>query len=448
MSAVLAAVAMSSPEPNPSAEAHFQSCAERRQRLGAQLPANSAAIIPAGRMQVRNGDVHHPFRQSSDFYYLTDFDEPDAVLILLSGGGEVLFCAEKDPLKERWEGAILGPDAAADRLLVDICLPLSDWHDRLPQILSKVERLFVSHSTPDAAPRSKELLADWLSQKTPETANLDDLLHEMRLIKDAGEIERMRRAGAITAEAHNRMMAVVQPGMREYELEAECLHRFRSGGASGPAYGNIVGAGANACVLHYTSNDSVIEDGDLVLVDAGCEYRGYAADITRTFPANGRFGSEQKAIYEVVLAAQQAVIAELAPGVSHARAQEVAVRAITAGLVDLGLLSGSVDDLIANQAYRPFYMHRVGHWLGMDVHDVGAIEKDGQPRPFEAGMVMTVEPGIYIDDDADVPPGWRGIGVRIEDDVLITEAGAEVIGEAPPREVAEVEALCGTAAVV
>lgn len=422
-------------------------CVARRQALLLSLPAGSVALIPAASQQLRNGDVHYPFRQSSDFYYLTDFDEPDALLLLRPGAGageQVLFCAPRNPLKERWDGPITGPKRAQEQLGIATCLSLTQLEARLGQLLTGASWLYCSETTPAAAQTVDRLLAQAGCGSLPERRNLDELLHEMRLLKDDEELARMRTAAAITTRAHRRMMRSTRTGRCESDLEAECLAEFRRGGAAAPAYPSIVGAGDNACVLHYVRNDAPLCDGDLVLVDAGCEYRGYAADITRTWPVSGQFSAEQRAIYEVVLQAQQEVRSLLAPGVPYGAAQERAVRVITSGLMELGLLKGgSVDALIAEGAYRAFYMHRVGHWLGMDVHDVGSYQVRGKERELRAGMVMTVEPGIYVDRHADVPAAWRGIGVRIEDDVLITAGGAEVLGDAPEREPSAVEAAVG-----
>ena len=426
-------------------------CRHRRRRLLDALPPGSAALIPAGRLQLRNGDVHYPFRPSSDFFYLTDFDEPQGLLWLCAGAGsgreEVLFCTPRDPARERWDGPIAGPERAADQTGIPDCLPLTELKDHLPRLLDGVEQLFRSQSTPLAA----ELVDVALKQCGIDTQplqiqNLDPHLHRLRTVKDDEELSRMREAAAITDRAHRRMMAAVRPGLWEYELEAECLFEFRRGGADGPAYPSIVGSGPNACVLHHIRNDRQLQDGDLVLVDAGCEYRGYAADITRTFPVSGRFSPEQRDVYQVVLRAQRAVMDELAPGVPYSRAQEVAVREITAGLIELGILSGDLEERIADRSFQPFYMHRVGHWLGMDVHDAGSYEdENGQSYLLQEGMVMTVEPGIYIDEGSPADQRWQGIGVRIEDDVVITAEGCELVGAAPPRELEEVEALTNRA---
>ncbi|MGI9346262.1 MAG: aminopeptidase P N-terminal domain-containing protein [Gammaproteobacteria bacterium] len=419
----------------------FKAClAQRRRRVLESLPPASLALIPAAQLAQRSADTYFPFRQNSDFYYLTDFTEPDALLVLSSGldaPDEVLFCAPRDPLKERWEGEILGPERAHEQLGITTCLPLTELK-QLSEWMAGCTQLYwpaANHAESKAAPFLESL------QSAPELLNLDDILHEMRVIKDPYELDRMRQAATITDRAHRRMMRKVQAGMHEYELEAEGLYEFSKAGARSPAYASIVGGGANACVLHYTANQAPLNPTDLVLIDAGCEWMGYASDITRTFPVSGRYSPEQKALYEIVLNAQQTVIAALKPGLPYPQAQNIAIKTITEGLVHLGILQGSMDHLLETEAWRAFYMHRVGHWLGMDVHDVGSYEQNGQPRLLEPGMVMTVEPGIYIDPQADVAPQWQGIGIRIEDDLLITEQGAEILGAAPPKSIEDIEHL-------
>ncbi len=423
----------------------------RRAALLEQIGVGGIALLAAAPERVRSRDVHHEYRQDSDFYYLTGFTEPRSLLVLAPGreeGEAVLFCQPKDPQKELWEGAVLGPEAAPEALGVDQAFPIERMDAMLPKIMTGRERIF--HRIGGDADFDGKVMG-WarvvkeqsrLGGPAPKQyLLLDEALHEMRLFKSEGEIRLLREAARISATGHRRIMGCCRPGMYEYELEAELLHTFLRSG-SRPAYGSIVGAGDNACVLHYTRNTAPIADGDLVLVDAGCEFDHYAADITRTFPANGRFSAEQREIYEIVLRAQDAAIAAVQPGAPGDGPQRAAVRTIVEGLLQLGLLSGTVDEAIESEAYKPFYMHRVGHWLGIDVHDVGSYRNGADWRPFEPGMVTTIEPGIYIaPDNQDVPARWRGIGVRIEDDVLVTGDGRRILSEGIPRGVAEIEAF-------
>jgi Xaa-Pro aminopeptidase len=424
----------------------------RRRQLMQMMGPGAVAILPAAPEVVRNRDVHYPYRPDSDFYYLTGFPEPEAIAVLIPGrkpAEYVLFCRERDEKRERWDGPRAGQEGAVRDHGADDSFPISDIEEILPGLLEQCSRVFYAMgSNPDLDRR----LADWVNQirrkaragvhGPVEFVALDHYLHEMRLYKSAGEVALMRHAARITAAAHARLMQNCRPGMHEYELEAEFGHECASRGARFQAYPAIVGGGCNACVLHYVDNRDELRDGDLVLVDAGCEYGYYASDITRTFPVNGRFTPAQRAIYELVLAAQEAAIAKARPGNHWNDPHDAAVRTITKGLVDLGLLKGTVARLIKDGGYTKFYMHRTGHWLGMDVHDVGDYKVDGAWRELEPGMVMTVEPGIYI------PPGMRGvpkkfwgIGVRIEDDVLITKEGHEVLTRDAPKGVAEIEGL-------
>ena len=424
----------------------------RRRQLMQMMGPGAVAILPAAPEVVRNRDVHYPYRPDSDFYYLTGFPEPEAIAVLIPGrkpAEYVLFCRERDEKRERWDGPRAGQEGAVRDHGADDSFPISDIEEILPGLLEQCSRVFYAMgSNPDLDRR----LADWVNQirrkaragvhGPVEFVALDHYLHEMRLYKSAGEVALMRHAARITAAAHARLMQNCRPGMHEYELEAEFGHECASRGARFQAYPAIVGGGCNACVLHYVDNRNELRDGDLVLVDAGCEYGYYASDITRTFPVNGRFTPAQRAIYELVLAAQEAAIAKARPGNHWNDPHDAAVRTITKGLVDLGLLKGTVARLIKDGGYTKFYMHRTGHWLGMDVHDVGDYKVDGAWRELEPGMVMTVEPGIYI------PPGMRGvpkkywgIGVRIEDDVLITKEGHEVLTRDAPKGVAEIEGL-------
>jgi Xaa-Pro aminopeptidase len=417
----------------------------------AALEPNSIAILPAASQAVRSRDTEYPFRQDSDFHYLTGFPEADAVAVLLPGrvhGEYVLFCHEKDPFSELWHGSRIGAEAACERYAADDAFPLSDIDDILPGLIEGRERVYYSMG------RSREFDARvmaWVntirakeaSGAVPpgEFTDLDHLLHEQRLFKSAGELQQLRRAAAISVAAHLRAMRQCRPGLYEYQLEGELLHEFTRHGARYAAYPSIVAGGANACTLHYTANDHRLRRGDLVLIDAGCEFRSYAADITRTFPVSGRFSRRQRAVYEIVLAAQEAAFAAIAPGRSWNDAHQASVEEITRGLIDLGLLKGNLRRLIQRGAYRRFYPHRVGHWLGLDVHDVGDYRPGGEWRELEAGMVLTVEPGLYIPPhDRDVPSAWRGIGVRIEDDVAVTQEACELLTCGLPRTVAEIEA--------
>ncbi|MCO3939209.1 Xaa-Pro aminopeptidase [Pseudomonas aeruginosa] len=430
--------------------------ARRRKALMAQMEPNSIAILPAAPMYIRNRDVEHVYRQDSDFQYLTGFPEPEAVMALIPGrahGEYVLFCRERDPERELWDGLRAGQDGAIGQYGADDAFPIGDIDDILPGLIEGRDRVYYALG---ANPDFDRRLMDWINvirskarqgaQPPNEFVALDHLLHDQRLYKSANEVKVMRYAAEVSARAHIRAMEVCRPGLFEYHLEAELEYEFRKGGAKMPAYGSIVAAGRNACILHYRENDAAIKDGDLILIDAGCEIDCYASDITRTFPANGRFSPEQKAIYELVLEANMAAFDYIAPGRHWNEAHEATVRVITAGLVRLGLLEGDVDELIAHEAYKAFYMHRAGHWLGMDVHDVGEYRGGGEWRVLEPGMAMTVEPGIYIaPDNTTVAKKWRGIGVRIEDDVVVTRNGCEVLTNGVPKTVAEIEALMAAA---
>ena len=430
--------------------------ARRRKALMDQMGPNSIAILPAAPMYIRNRDVEHVYRQDSDFQYLSGFPEPEAVIALIPGrehGEYVLFCRERDPERELWDGLRAGQDGAVAQYGADDAFPIGDIDDILPGLIEGRERVYYAIGTNE---KFDHRLMEWINVirskarqgaiPPNEFVALDHLLHDMRLYKSAAEAKVMREAAEISARAHVRAMQVSRAGLYEYHLEAELDYEFRKGGAKMPAYGSIVAAGRNACILHYRENDALLRDGDLVLIDAGCEIDCYASDITRTFPVSGKFSPEQKAIYELVLAAQEAAFKEIAPGKHWNEAHEATVRVITAGLVELGLLDGAVDELIAAEAYKPFYMHRAGHWLGMDVHDVGDYKVGGEWRVLEPGMAMTVEPGIYIAvDNEKVAKKWRGIGVRIEDDVLVTKTGCEIITGGVPKTVAEIEALMAAA---
>ena len=424
----------------------------RRKKLMAMMDRQSIAIIPGAHEVTRSRDTEYPFRQNSDLFYLTGFEEPDAVLVLVPGrrqGQVVLFCRERDPEMELWNGYRLGPEGADACLGIDDAFPIDDLDDILPGLIEGTQRIYYSMGHDDVF---DQRVMGWVNQirrlvrsgaaPPADFTDLAFLLHEQRLIKSAAEIRVMRKAGEISAAAHVRAMQECQPGRYEYHLEAAIQHTFSEHGARFPAYNSIVGSGANACVLHYTENASRMKAGDLVLIDAGCEYQGYAADITRTFPVSGQFSPEQKAIYDLVLEAQRAAIAKVRPGNTWNQPHDATVRVITRGLIKLGLLKGKERELIKAEAYRDFYMHRAGHWLGLDVHDVGDYRIDGRWRQLEPGMVLTIEPGIYIAaDNTKVAKRWRGIGIRIEDDVAVTETGCDVLTADVPKRADEIEAL-------
>ena len=426
--------------------------ARRRKELMTMIGKDSIAIVPAAPERTRSRDTLYPYRQDSDFHYLCGFPEPEAVLVLIPGrtqGQCVLFCRERDRERETWDGYRAGPEGACEKYGADDAFPITDMDDILPGLLEGKAKVY------SAIGKDKEFdqrLMEWVNSirakartgavPPGEFVDLDHLLHENRLFKKPAELKLMRKAAKISAEAHSRAMRASKPGLNEYQLQAEIEYTFAMEGASFPAYTSIVGGGDNACILHYVENNQPLKDGDLVLIDAGCEYQHYAADITRTFPVNGHFSPEQKAIYELVLKAQLAGIDAAQAGNHWDAPHQATVQVITEGLVKLGLLEGNVDQLIAAGAYSEFYMHRAGHWLGMDVHDVGDYKVDGQWRLLEPGMVMTIEPGIYIAPDCkQVAKEWRGIGVRIEDDVAITRKGTEVLTAGVPKTVAEIEAL-------
>ncbi|WP_095156431.1 Xaa-Pro aminopeptidase [Pseudomonas sp. Irchel 3E13] len=430
--------------------------ARRRKSLMAQMEPNSIAILPAAAVAIRNRDVEHVYRQDSDFQYLSGFPEPEAVIALIPGrehGEYVLFCRERNPEREQWDGLRAGQEGAIRDFAADDAFPIADIDDILPGLIEGRDRVYSAMGSNAEFDRR---LMEWINvirskarlgaSPPNEFVALDHLLHDMRLYKSAAEVKVMREAAAISSRAHVRAMQASRAGLHEYSLEAELDYEFRKGGAKMAAYGSIVAAGRNSCILHYQQNDAPLKDGDLVLIDAGCEIDCYASDITRTFPVSGRFSAEQKAIYELVLKAQEAAFAVIAPGKHWNHAHEATVQVITEGLVELGLLKGDVAELIETEAYRAFYMHRAGHWLGMDVHDVGEYKVGGQWRVLEPGMALTVEPGIYIAaDNQSVAKKWRGIGVRIEDDVVVTKHGCEILTSGVPKTVAEIEALMAAA---
>lgn len=426
--------------------------ARRRAALMARMEPGSIAILPAAPLQLRNSDVEHTYRQESDFQYLSGFPEPEAVLVLIPGRDEgqyILFCRDRDPERELWDGRRAGQDGAVRDHGADDAFSIRAIDELLPSLMESRRRVYYAVGQQDSFDQQ---VMGWVNRvrakvrqgvtAPSEFVALAPLLHPLRLRKSEAELAVMRYAAQVSARAHVRAMQASRAGLYEYHLEAELDYAFRKGGARLPAYGSIVAAGRNACILHYRENDAPLNDGDLVLIDAGCEIDCYASDITRTFPVSGRFTSEQKAIYELVLKANLEAFRHIAPGKRWNDAHEATVRVITAGLVELGLLQGEVDVLIEREAYKPFYMHRAGHWLGMDVHDVGDYKVNGVWRELEPGMCMTVEPGIYIaPDNEQVEPRWRGIGVRIEDDVVVTASGCEILTGDVPKSVAEIEAL-------
>ncbi len=429
-----------------------QEFARRRRDLMAQMEPDSIAIVPAAIEKIRNRDVEFQFRQDSDFYYLTGFAEPDAVLVLLPGrehGEVVVFCRERDPTMELWNGYRAGPEGVCARYGADDAFPINDMDDILPGLIEGRERVYYAMGRNADFDRRVMQWINVIRSKVRAGAHppgeflvLDHLLHDLRLFKSAAELRVMKAAGEISARAHCRAMRFCQPGMYEYQLEAEILHEFGRSGSRSPAYGSIVGAGANGCILHYRENDAQIRDGDLVLIDAGCELEHYASDITRTFPANGKFSKEQQALYEITLDAQAAAIATIKPGAHWNEPHDAAVRTIAQGLKDLGLLEGELKEIIETETYKRFYMHRTGHWLGMDVHDVGDYKVGGDWRVLEPNMVMTVEPGIYVSPhDSEVARKWRGIGIRIEDDVVVTKKSCEIITNDVPKSVRDIEKL-------
>jgi Xaa-Pro aminopeptidase len=437
--------------------------AERRARLLGRMEPGSVAVLATAPEVLRNGDSDYPYRHDSYFYYLTGYSEPESVLVLVAAAGEqaaraILFCREKNLEREIWDGFRYGPEAAKTEFGFDEAYPVGELDAQMGKLLANVPALYyaLGHSAALDAQVSGWLRAVRAQGRSGITApgtthHLLGILDEMRLLKDEHEAQLMRRAGLISAQAHVRAMRAARPGMFEYEIEAELLHEFRRNGAQFPAYTPIVASGPNACVLHYNVNNRRIQDGDLVLIDAGCEFDGYAADITRTFPANGRFSAPQRQLYELVLQAQSAAFAAIVPGQPYSAMHDAAVNVLAQGMLDLGLLDkakyGSAQNVIAERAHQQFYMHGTGHWLGMDVHDVGAYRDTSQAskpsRPLVPGMALTVEPGIYVRPGEGVPEQFWHIGIRIEDDVLVTDNGCEVLTSGAPKAVDAIEALMG-----
>lgn len=425
---------------------------KRRKSLMLQIGEGNIAVIPSASHQMRNRDVDYPFRQDSDFYYLTGFNESGALAIFIPGrkkGEYILFCREFNKKKKLWEGAHSGLEGAKIHYGADDSFPIEDLNDILPNMFENKHRVYYPMG------RDSDLdlqLQEWITQlkkksrhanKAPaELVSIDCILHEMRLFKSAGEIKLLRKAAKISAKAHIRAMKYCHAGLYEYQIEAEIVHELMQNGLKAVAYPSIVAGGKNACTLHYINNDAKLRQNDLLLIDAGGECDHYAADITRTFPVSGTFSSAQKQLYQLVLEIQLAAIKMIKPNVSWNAIYKMSIRMMTEGLVKLGLLTGKVDKLIKDEKYKAFYMHRLGHWLGMDVHDVGDYKVNDEWRLLEAGMVVTVEPGLYVPADCKkVAAKWRGIGIRIEDDVLVTKEGCEILSSDVPKTIAEIESL-------
>jgi len=433
---------------NKSVKKDFE---KRRQQMMRMMGEGSIAILPASPVRSRNRDVEYPYRPDSDFYYLTGFSEPEAVAVLMPGrdhGEYLLFCRERDPEMETWNGRRAGQEGAKAAFHAEDSFPITDIDDILPGLLEKCEKVYY---TMGCDPGFDNRLLGWLKiirqharsgARTPdEFVSLEHLLHDMRLFKSKHEVKQVQKAIDISIEAHKRAMRACKPGMMEYEIEAELLYEFNKSGC-GFAYPSIVGGGENGCILHYTDNQDELKDGDLLLIDAGAEYNCYAADITRTFPVNGKYSGEQKAVYEVVLEAQLAAIDAVKPGNQWQDPHHAAVRVLAEGMSQLKILKGSADYLIETEKYKQLYMHRTGHWLGMDVHDVGDYKVGDEWRELETGMALTVEPGMYIAEGSpDVGERWWNIGIRIEDDVLVTEKGCKVLTKAMPKAIKDIESL-------
>ena len=423
---------------------------ERRLQLSNKVLDDSAIIVASALVKSRISDTDYAYRQDSNFYYLSGYEEPDSLILIRPNHEKekfIIFCRDRDPLREQWDGFRTGQDGAIQEYQADNAYSINSIDQMMPELLAGVKNIYFSMSAPCGVDLKISQWVEDIRKNTRAGAepphnllSLDSILHEMRLIKEDHEMDLMKQAADITTEAHIRAMQAVTPGMYEYQLEAEYLYAFNKNGARSPAYNSIVGGGNNSCILHYVENNAELKDGDLVLVDAGCEYKYYASDVTRTFPVNGKFSPEQKEIYSIVLEAHKQSMEQAKPGNKWNLMHEKSVEVIVEGLLDLGLLKGTKDQVIENGDYSKFYMHRIGHWLGMDVHDVGGYKQDGDWRDLEKGMVMTIEPGIYILDSLeDVDDKWKGIGVRIEDDIVVTESGFEVLTPNVPRTIEEVE---------
>ena len=418
------------------------------------MESNSLAILSAAPSRLRNRDTEYPFRQNSDFFYLTGLEEPEAILVLISnrsGGEAILFLKDRDPNQELWTGESLGVENAATTIGIEEVYPIDALHSTLPELLTGVDRIYVTLGEySDFDQQFLSMINDIRliesgGASAPETlVSFKKILHEQRLYKSNSEIDLMQRAADITTKAHLRAFERCQPGISETQLEAELIYEFMRHDARFAAYPSIVGSGKNACVMHYVRNDSILVDGELVLIDAGCEFHNYASDITRTIPINGRYSPEQKAIYEIVLDAQNRAIDSAMVGSNFNTPHEIATEVLAQGLLDLGLLQGSLDEVLEEESFKRFTLHRTSHWLGLDVHDVGDYRIRGDWRPLEENMILTVEPGIYIpntENYADIEERWRGIGIRIEDDVLIEKQGNRILSATLPKELEAIEAL-------
>ena len=424
--------------------------AQRRKQLMKMMGENSIAILPAAPLLIRNRDVEHGFRQDSDFYYLSGFVEPEAVVVLVPGRKQaqyIMFCRERDKVKEIWNGYRYGPEGAVENFGADDAFPMDDLEDILPGLMEHCESVYYTIGLNPEFDKQVMNCVNSLRKGSRggvhapnEFVSLDYLLHDMRLYKSRDEIKLMRTAAKISVQGHINAMKICQPGVYEYQLEAELLYQFNRNGA-GWAYPSIVGGGANSCILHYTENNQPLKDGDMVLIDAGAEYGGYAADITRTFPVNGKYTEAQKEIYDLVLASQDAAIKQVKPGNHWNDPHNAAVKVLTKGMVELGLLKGKPAELIKKGDYSKYYMHRTGHWIGMDVHDVGDYKVDDEWRLLEPGMALTIEPGLYIPSGSRGAKRWWNIGVRIEDDVLVTKDGCDLLTKGLPRTTEEVEVV-------
>ena len=426
--------------------------AKRRSRLLKQMGPNSMAILPTATEKIRNRDVHYPFRPDSDFFYMTGFSEPEAVMVLVKEKSKsrfILFCRQRDREREIWDGHRFGPEGAIEHFGADEAYEITQLHYKLGEWMSGVDQIYYSLGHDLEFDQVLTQQAESLRSQSRSGVNepsqfisLSQIIHQLRLVKSASEIKLMQQAANIAAEAHIQAMQACKPGMNEYEIDAELTHCFMKHGSRSPAYPSIVAGGKNACILHYIENNDVLNNGDLLLIDAGAEYENYASDITRTFPVNGKFSPEQRALYDLVLEAQLAAIKKVKPGATYNAHHDAAVRVLTKGLVKLGLLKGDYKQLIKDGAYRDFYMHRTGHWLGMDVHDVGPYKQGQQWIKLRPGMVLTVEPGLYIAPDCrKVAKRWRGIGIRIEDDVVVTRTGNKVISASAPKHADNIEAI-------
>ena len=424
----------------------------RRKHLMQIMGEDAVAILPAALVRMRNRDAEFQYRQDSDFHYITGFDEPEAVAVLVPGrdhGEYILFCRENDKKMETWNGLRAGQDGAIKNYAADDSFPIDDIDDILPGLLENKEKVYY---TMGVHPDFDQQVIKWVNRlrgqsrlgiHTPsEFVALDHQLHDMRLYKSAAEIKVMRKAAKISAKAHVKAMQFCKPGVFEYQLEAELLHTFMHEGARYPAYSSIVGGGKNGCILHYVENSEVLKKDDLVLIDAGAEVECYASDISRTFPVSGKYSKEQRALYDIVLAAQYAAIEQIQPGNHWNDPHEAAIKVITQGLIDMGILKGKLKTNLEKETYKDFYMHRTGHWLGLDVHDVGDYKVDGEWRVLEPGMVLTVEPGLYISADHEqVAKKWHNIGIRIEDDVVVTKDGCDILSKDVVKDPDEIEAL-------